>query len=312
MDDIFLGIDCGSASVKMALVNEDEKLVDSIYLRNRGLIETVQNGLEQIANDNYKVRGVGITGSGRRFLNVMIGGDITKTEVISHVIGVLKYYPDANVVSDIGGEDSKIMLLKDGVLEDFTLNQSCSSGTGSSLEAIATRMGVKIEDVGDMALKSKRELNISTKCGIFMTSEAINYLNSGAKKEDILWGVVKGMVSNYFSMAQDKNLQPPHIYTGMTAKNIAIVKAFNKYLGYEIIVPKHAPIMGSIGIALIAKREKINQTNFKGFDISKKNYQTKNYTSNRCENHCEITQIFENNNYLGCLGNRCDNCITKK
>ena len=114
------------------------------------------------------------------------------------------------------------MLVNEGILEDFVLNNSCSAGTSSSLEAIANRMDVPIEEVGDLAMKSTKKINISTKCGIFMTSEAINFLNSGAKKEDILMAVCRGMVGNYLAMANGKDLQPPHVYTGMTANNKAI------------------------------------------------------------------------------------------
>jgi len=307
----YLGVDCGSASVKMALIDEEENLIDSCYFRNSGITETIKKGLEKLAgNENdYEIKGVGTTGSGRGLSKVMLGGDLVKTEIFAHVIGTLKYHKDARVISDIGGEDSKLMMLNEGILEDFVLNNSCSAGTSSSLEAIATRMGVKIEDVGDLALKSTKKLNISTKCGIFMTSEAINFLNSGAKKEDILWGVVNGMVSNYLTMAQGKDLQPPHIYTGMPSRNKAIVKAFNEQLGYEIIVPEHSPIMGAIGSAIIVCNNPPEKTKFKGFEIADIDYQTEIRTATGCENNCQITDLYQQGVYLGSIGNRCEKCV---
>ncbi|MAG47087.1 2-hydroxyglutaryl-CoA dehydratase [archaeon] len=304
----WLGVDCGSASVKMALIDEEENLINSCYHRNKGLIETIKQGLEEFSDKGYDICGVGGTGSGREFTKILIGGDLIKSEVLAHVVGTLKYYPDTQVVSDIGGEDSKLMIVRDGILEDFILNNSCSSGTGSSLESIAIRLGIPIEEVGEYALQSKKNLNISTKCGVFMTSAAINHLNNGAKKEDILMGVVRGMVANYLTMAQGKDLKSQHIYTGMTARNPAIVKAFNEQLEHEVEVPEYAPIMGAIGMALIVKREGVYESDFKGFDVKDINYKVKTITSNRCENACEISYLSNEHGLLGCLGNRCDDC----
>jgi len=311
MSDVWLGLDCGSASVKMALIDSDEVLVDSCYLRNKGLVETVKKGLEMMADDNYDVKGVGVTGSGRNFVKMLVGADLTKTEVLAHTIGALHYYPDLRTLIDIGGEDSKLMVIRDGILEDFVLNNSCSAGTGSSLEAIATRIGVNIEDVGDLALQSSKKLNISTKCGIFMQSAVVTYLNSGAKKEDILMGVVRGMVGNYLTMAQGKQLEPPYIYQGATAKNKAIVKALEEKLEHNVIVPKYCAEMGAIGMALMTKREEIRGTKFNGFEIVDKNYRTEMITGKGCENHCEITLLYDGNKYIGALGNRCERCCPK-
>ena len=307
-NDSYLGIDCGSASVKLALINDREDVLNHVYLRNKGLIETVKEGLEKIVTQGCNIEGVGVTGSGREFIKLLVGADITKTEVLAHTVGVLKYYPDVNVISDIGGEDAKLMFVNNGILEDFILNQSCSAGTGSSLEAIATRMGISIEDVSELALQSTKNLNISTKCGVFMTSAAVTFLNSGAKKEDILMGVIRGMVANYFTMAQGKMLTQPHIYTGMTAKNEAIVHAFKEFLGYDVIVPKYAPIMGAIGMALISKRESNGYTSFKK-DVSSKIYHTKLRVVHGCENNCELTELWEGDKYVGCMGNRCEKCV---
>ncbi|KKK49511.1 hypothetical protein LCGC14_3134330, partial [marine sediment metagenome] len=143
----YIGLDAGSVSIKLAVIDENENLVDSVYLRNSGLIETVKNGLKTISN-GYNVNGVGATGSGRNFVKMLIGSDLTKTEVLAHTIAALHYYPDLRTLIDIGGEDSKLMIIRDGILEDFVLNNSCSAGTGSSLEAIATRMGIPGSDVG--------------------------------------------------------------------------------------------------------------------------------------------------------------------
>jgi len=312
MDDVWMGLDCGSASVKVALIDCKDNLVDKCYLRNKGLIETVKENFVNIYNKNYNVRGVGVTGSGRNFVKMLVGADLTKTEVLAHTIGALHYHPDVRTLIDIGGEDSKLMIIRDGVLEDFVLNNSCSAGTGSSLEAIATRIGVPIEDVGDFALQSSKRLNISTKCGIFMQSAVVTYLNSGAKKEDILMGVIRGVVNNYLTMAQGKQLEPPFIYQGATAKNKAIVVALKEKLGGEVIVPQYCAEMGAIGMALITKRGGVEKTQFRGFKIIDREYKTKRITGKGCDNHCEITLLYDNNGYVGCFGNRCEKCCPKQ
>lgn len=308
MDKVYLGLDCGSASVKVALIDEKENLRESKYLRNRGLIETIKSALDGLQDKNYKVSGVGVTGSGRNFAKMFIGADLAKTEVLAHTLGALHYHPNLRTLIDIGGEDSKLMIVQEGVLEDFVLNNACSAGTGSSLEAIATRIGVDIKDVGRMALDSKKNLNISTKCGVFMQSAVVTYLNSGATKEDILMGVIRGMVGNYLNMANGKKLEPPFVYQGATARNKAIVRAFEEKLGEKVIVPDYCDVMGAVGMALIAKREKIKETSFKGFEISEKDYVTKNIIARGCDNNCEMTLLYDGEQYVGAIGNRCERC----
>ena len=305
-----LGIDVGSVSIKFALINEDEKLIDSIYLRNHGLIETVQEGLKKIIK-NHDISSVGVTGSGRKFVGMFVGADLVKTEVLAHTVGTLKYYPDVKTLMDIGGEDSKLMTLNNGVLEDFKLNSICSAGTGSFLESIAGRMGVKIENVGKIALRSKNRLDFPSKCGVFTQSAVVSKKNSGASKEDILMGVCRSLVSNYLTMAKSTKLEPPFIYQGATAKNIAIVRAFEEQLGHEVIVPEYCDVMGAIGISIMAKRENSGKTNFKGYNISKKKYKTKIRIGDGCDNHCELTELFEGDIYAGCIGNKCEKCLFK-
>lgn len=299
----WMGIDCGSVSVKLAVINQENKVINSIYLRNQGLTETIQKGLEQIVCNDIK--GVGVTGSGRNFAGLLVGGDLIKTEILAHTIGTLNYYPNVKTIFDIGGEDSKLMVLNNGILEDFRMNMICSAGTGSSLEAIATRMGIKIEDVGHLALQSYNKIDFPTKCGVFMQSTVVSKLNSGKSKDDILMGVCRGLVNNYLTMAKGIDLNPPFVYQGATAKNKAIVRAFEEQLGYEVIVPKYCDVMGAIGIALMTKNSNIKKTKFKGFAISNYDFETKIRNCEDCENSCELNEIYENSKLIGTLGSRC-------
>ena len=312
MREGYLGIDCGSVGIKLVLIDENREVVRKTYLRNEGIIYTIKKGLENIANEEYKVKSVGVTGSGRNFVGMLVGSDIIKTEILAHAIGTLNYYPDVKTILDIGGEDSKIMTLRNGVLEDFIMNQICGAGTGSVVDSIATRMGIKIEDVGDLALQSKQQLNFPGKCGVFLHSSVVSRLNAGANKSDILMGVCQALVNNYIMLGKSIRLEPPFVYQGATSKNKAIVKSLEEQLGVEIIVPKYASYMGAIGIALMAQQETFFETNFKGYHIGDKQYTSKTKIAHGCENNCEITSLYNKKNYVGSIGNRCDNCIPKK
>ena len=307
----YLGVDCGSVGIKLVLLDENKEVVRKTYLKNEGIIDTVKKGLEDIANEDYQVSGIGATGSGRSFVGMLLGADIIKTEILAHAVGTLNYHPNVKTILDIGGEDSKIIIIRNGVIEDFIMNQICGAGTGSVVDSIATRMGLNINDVGDLALKSKQQLNFPGKCGVFMQSSVVSRLNAGASKSDILMGVVNALVSNYIMLGKSIPLEPLFIYQGATSQNKAIVSALEKQLGEKVIVPKYASYMGAIGIALMAQRENISKTNFKGYYIGDRQYTSETRIFKGCDNRCEITSLYEDNFYIGSIGNRCDKCILK-
>jgi len=311
----YLGIDVGSVSVKMALIDESNNLVDKVYLRNRGVLETVPKALEQIATDEYKIAGAGVTGSGRKFVQYLVNADIVKAETLAHIRATLHYYPDARTIMDIGGEDCKLLLANNGVLYDFSLNNICGAGTGSVLDSIAARMGIPVEEIGELALSHQNKMEFPGKCGVFAQSSVVSRLNAGAKKSDILMGVIRGLVRNYLTLAKGKMLHPPFVYQGATAKNIAIVKALEEALGSEIIIPEHPEIMGAIGIALIAKECSNGPSSFRGFRVKNEKFEAETYTANGCGNHCEITVLYRalrkggKRVAIGSIGNGCDKCV---
>ena len=303
----YIGLDVGSVSVKLAKIDENENLIDSIYLRNSGLVETVKKGLEAMYGSS-EVAGVGVTGSGRRFVGMFVGADLVKSEILAHTVGTLSWYPQVRTLMDIGGEDSKLMTLNNGVLENFELNSICSAGTGSFLESIAGRMGIRIEDVGETALCSRQRVDFPSKCGVFTQSAVVSKKNTGARKEDILMGVCRSLVLNYLTMAKGVRLEPPFVFQGATAKNAAIVSAFEEELGHEVIVPEYCDVMGAIGVANMVKRANPPKTNFKGYSLLNKEYETNTVIANGCENHCELNLLYENGIYIGCIGNKCAKC----
>ncbi len=300
----YLGIDCGSVSIKIVCIDKDNKILSSVYLRNKGLIETIKLGLKKIKK-NVKIQAVGVTGSGREFTRILVGADLVKTEILAHSIATLTYYPDVKTIFDIGGEDCKIITIDDGIMSNFVMNNICGAGTGAVIDSIASRLGIKTEDVGDIALKYKTRLNFPGKCGIFATSAVVSRLNSGADKSDILMGVCRGLINNYLTLAKNINLEPPYVFQGATAKNKALIKVLEDELKGKVTVPKNCELMGAIGIAMLVRDEKIKKTKFRGFDISKQNFKPNNFLCGDCANNCEVTQIIESGKVLGAIGSRC-------
>jgi len=301
----WLGVDCGSVSVKFALIDEDGNLLDSLYLRNEGITETVQRGLKKICNDDYEVVGTGCTGSGRQFLKIIMGADIVKTEILAHTIATLQYYPEARTIMDIGGEDCKIMEIRDGVLTSFIMNNVCGAGTGAVIEAIASRLGMRIEEVGDLALSSTQKLDFPGKCGIFCQSAVVSRLNAGAAKSDIMMGVVRALINNYLTLARGIQLSPPYVFQGATARNGAMIQALEEQLDHDVIVPPQCAVMGAIGIALMARESGIARTRFRGFHLDALRHRSMNLRCEDCPNQCEVTQLYEGEKFLGGVGSRC-------
>ena len=200
------------------------------------------------------------------------------------------------------------MTLNNGVLENFRLNSICSAGTGSFLESIASRMGLRIEDVGEIALSSTQRLEFPSKCGVFTQSAVVSRKNCGAAKEDILMGVCRSLVSNYLTMAKGIQLMPPFVFQGATAKNKAIVAAFEEELGCSVTVPEYCDVMGAVGVGIMVKRANPVQTDFKGSCLLEKEYQTQTVIADGCANHCEMTLLYEDDRYVGCIGNKCSRC----
>ena len=300
----YLGIDCGSVSVKFALLR-DKELIGKVYLKNQGLIETIQHGLAQLPRE--KISGVGITGSGKEFVKSFVGADYTDSEIIAHMVACLKEYPDVRTILDIGGEDSKLMLVRDGELADFQMNKDCGGGTGSMIETIASRLGVRIEDVGTIAQESKDPAMLPGKCGIFCQSAAVSQLSKGRATKDILLGVCRALIGNYLAvLAKGKQLLPPIIFQGSTAQNAALVACFEEALGYPVSVPKNCSFMGAIGIALLTE-ENMNghHTNFRKDAILDANHRTEIAHCHDCENNCELLRLYHGTGLLGMSGSRC-------
>ena len=175
---VYLGIDVGSVTTKLALVDEKGKYIDSYMLRTAGKpVMAVQKGLKELYAKkltDYEVMGVGTTGSGRNLAGALVGADIIKNEITAHAVAASTNVPGVQTILEIGGQDSKIILLRDGIVTDFAMNTVCAAGTGSFLDQQANRLNVPIEKFGETALKSENPARIAGRCGVFAESDLIH------------------------------------------------------------------------------------------------------------------------------------------
>lgn len=297
----YLGIDVGSVTTKVALVDEKGKFVDSYMLRTSGKpVMAVQQGLKELfkkALCEYDIQGVGTTGSGRNLAGALVGADIVKNEITAHAVAASTYIEGVQTILEIGGQDSKIILLRDGIVTDFAMNTVCAAGTGSFLDQQANRLNVPIEIFGETALKSQNPARIAGRCGVFAESDLIHKQQLGYPVEDLLYGLCQALVRNYLSnLALGKELLATVSFQGGVATNAGMVKAFEEALGTKVVVPENHQTMGAIGAALLAMENHQytqQQTKFKGWSVGEMNFNSITCECHDCANSCEIISIVE-------------------
>jgi len=299
--NVYLGIDVGSVTTKLALVNEQGKYVDSLMLKTSGKpVMAVQNGLKDLykkALCEYNVCGVGTTGSGRNLAGALVGADVVKNEITAHAVAASTNIPGVQTILEIGGQDSKIIILRDGIVTDFAMNTVCAAGTGSFLDHQAARLNVPIEVFGETALKSTNPARIAGRCGVFAESDLIHKQQLGYPVEDLLYGLCQALVRNYLSnLALGKELLPIISFQGGVATNSGMVKAFEEELKTEIVVPENHQTMGAIGAALLAMENHQYtevQTKFKGWEVGEMEFHSITCDCHGCSNCCEVITILQ-------------------
>lgn len=318
--DAFLGIDVGSVSLKFMLIDEDGCVLSNVFLRNTGSpIDSVKIGMSKLREkieaeeelQEYAIRSVGTTGSARYLTKAVVGADIAKTEIIAHAVATQSMYPDVRTILEIGGQDSKIILLRDGIIVDFSMNSVCAAGTGSFLDHQASRLGIPIEDFGGYALNSDNPVSIAGRCTVFAESDMIHKQNAGYSKEDIIAGLCDSLVRNYLNnLAKGKDLDEPVVFQGGVSFNKGIVKAFERHLNCGVTVPEHNVLMGALGMAIISRDNYYQnemESNFRGLEIAEKQFNTSAFNCGDCPNNCEIVEVKmpENDEVIARWGDRC-------
>lgn len=311
MEKYYLGVDVGSVSTNIVLINDNNELIYKEYLRTQGKpLEVLKTGLSRLEEmmGNGRIYGSGCTGSGRQLASIIIGSDAIKNEITSHAVASLQKNPKVKTIIEIGGQDSKIIILRDGVVVDFAMNTVCAAGTGSFLDRQAIRLGIDIKDFGDYALRTNNTVRIAGRCAVFAESDMIHKQQLGHNQEDIIRGLCQALVRNFLSnMGKGKEISGPIFFQGGVAANKGIKKAFEEELGDEVIVPDNYDVMGAIGAAILGKKEAREQgfTKFKGLELSKNNYIVKGFECEGCSNICEVLEIKIENTTLARYGDKC-------
>ncbi|MCX7903388.1 MAG: acyl-CoA dehydratase activase [Caloramator sp.] len=305
----YLGIDVGSVSTDIVVIDENYNVVESVYLRTKGRpIKAVQEGFKYIKEKikTNEIAGVGTTGSGRHIAAFLVGADVVKNEITSHAVAALSLDKDVRTIIEIGGQDSKIITLENGMITDFAMNTVCAAGTGSFLDRQAERLEIPIEEFGDYALRSKNPVRIAGRCAVFAESDMIHKQQLGFAVEDIIRGLCEALVRNYLNnVAKGKDIKSKIFFQGGVAANKGMKRAFEEALGCEVFVPKHYNMMGAIGAAILAAERQIKWTNFKGFEIADVKYETASFECSGCSNLCEVAVIKCEDKVIGYFGDRC-------
>lgn len=311
----YLGIDAGSVTTKIAVLNAGHGVIATTYRRTMGRpIDAVQEGLVEVKRllpAGLTIAGVGATGSGRELAGLVAGADVVKNEITAHAVGTSIFVAGARTILEIGGQDSKIILLRDGVAVDFAMNTVCAAGTGAFLDQQAYRLGMRIEDFGEVALGSKAPVRIAGRCTVFAESDMIHKQQMGHRREDILYGLCQALVRNYMNnLGLGKRIEPPVVFLGGVAFNRGIVRAFEESLKQPVIVPPHHEVMGAIGAAILAHEtvggDHYGPSRFRGFDLGAERYRTSSFECKACANLCEIVQVRTEHRVEARWGGRCD------
>ncbi|MHB1134925.1 MAG: acyl-CoA dehydratase activase [Chloroflexota bacterium] len=309
----YLGIDVGSVTTKFALLDENDELIASAYGRTSGRpIQVVQQNMRELAGQipaGAKIAGVGTTGSARFLAGVIVGADVVKNEITAHAVAASHYVPEAQTIIEIGGQDSKIIIMREGIVTDFAMNTVCAAGTGSFLDQQASRLNIRIDEFGALALGSQTPVRIAGRCTVFAESDMIHKQQMGHSVEDILYGLCQALARNYLNnLGLGKEVLAPIVFQGGVAANRGMVRAFTEELKTEVIVAPHNHIMGAIGAALLAHEHAEatgEASKFKGLGVSEEEYTTSSFECKGCSNLCEIVQIKMGREVLARWGGRC-------
>ena len=304
----YLGVDIGSISTKGVIIDEENNIITSEYIWTEGnpvkAVTKLVSILKSRIPKDLKIKGVGTTGSARKLIGLLLNANTVKNEITAHAIGTLEKYPNTKTILEIGGQDSKIILIEDGIIVDYAMNTLCAAGTGSFLSSQAKRLGVEVEEFGELALKSNNPVKIAARCTVFAESDLVHKAQVGYLKEDIIAGLCRSIVLNYLNnVGKGKKIKGPIVFQGGVSKNKGVLKYFEEILGEEIIVDENSHLMGALGIAILSKNGEKN-INY-SLDIEDINFETKGIECSGCSNNCEILKIYKNSDLIDVWGSKC-------
>lgn len=310
MKKAYLGIDIGSISTKGVVIDEKNQILAGEYLWTEGNpIQATKNLLaaleKKLGGMSYEIVSVGTTGSARRLIGVVTGASEVKNEITAHAIGTTTLHPQVRTIFEIGGQDSKIILIENGVVVDYAMNTLCAAGTGSFLSSQAKRLGVEVEAFGGIALASKNPTPIAARCTVFAESDLVHKAQIGYSKEDIIAGLCKAVVTNYLNnVCKGKRIQAPIVFQGGVSKNAGVVRFFEEATGIPVTVDPNGHLTGAFGVAVIAKRKGVEKPFT--FQLAQAEFVTRGVNCTGCANCCEIICVMRDGELLDAWGNKCE------
>ncbi len=307
----YLGIDVGSISTNLVLIDELGNVLARRYMWTKGRpLEVVLKGLEELRDEigtKVEIAGAGTTGSGRYLIGEFIGADVIKNEISAQARAAIDIDPEVDTIFEIGGQDSKFISLRNKTIVDFEMNKVCAAGTGSFLEEQAEVLGVELKKFGDLALNAQSPINLGERCTVFIGSEVIHHQRDTTERENLLAGLGYSIVFNYLNrVVSGKHIGNKIFFQGGVAANKAVVSAFEQALKKKINVPTNYDITGAIGIALITRDARIEATQFRGFELTTRAYTSDSFLCQHCSNECEINRITIEGEKSIYYGGRCE------
>ncbi|MDX2150004.1 MAG: acyl-CoA dehydratase activase [Bryobacteraceae bacterium] len=301
----YMGIDIGSVSTNVVVIDAGARVIHDVYLRTAGRpVEAVQQGLaevEKLWGSRLVIEGVGTTGSGRELIAEFVGADVVNDEITAHKTGAwhvsntLGSAP-VDTIFEIGGQDSKFIAIENGVVVDFAMNEACAAGTGSFLEEQAEKLGIKIKgEFANLALSSEAPTRLGERCTVFMERDVTGYLHKGETVPALVAGLAYSIALNYLNrVVRGRRIGDNIYFQGGTAYNDAVAAAFSMVLGKKITVPPYNGVMGAVGMALIARdwhKATRGMSRFRGYDLRQLDVKTRDFVCKACTNTCDIKEF---------------------
>lgn len=294
--EVYMGIDIGSTSTKAVLMERDRKVLAGFYTRTAGRpVHAVQKlfaSIDDVIEKNdikLKIIGAGTTGAGRKFLGKIIGADIIVDEITAHARAAFELDPEVDTIIEIGGQDSKFTTLRKGMVTFSAMNNVCAAGTGSFIEEQALKLRCPLSDYSSRA-EGKRAPIASDRCTVFMERDINHYLSEGYSVDEVLASVLHSIRENYLTkVAIESSIGNTICFQGATAKNKALVAAFEQRLNKPIHVSRYCHLTGALGVALLLIEQGAEESRFKGLRLYKKDIPVKSEVCELCTNHCKIT-----------------------
>lgn len=313
--EAYVGIDAGSTTTKVVLIDKEDNILYEYYGSNKGNpIEVVKKELKHIYNicgEKIKIMGSAVTGYGEELIKKAFSIDFGIVETVAHYIAASHFNTKVDFILDIGGQDIKCFKIKDGIVANIMLNEACSSGCGSFIESFANQMGYDVETFSKLGLFAKHGADLGSRCTVFMNSSVKQAQKEGATVEDLSAGLSVSVVKNaLYKVIRAKSLDELGkniIVQGGTMYNDAILRAFEKELGMNVIRPSISGLMGAYGCALYAKRKNLKESKIiSKEDLESFTHKSKIAKCGLCTNRCNLTINIFNDGEKYISGNRCE------